>query len=71
MARARSATMAARTRAARRAAGALPFSPAGFEAGLDFGQGEVRGDLASGVEDLPAGLVDVAGAADGIPEKIA
>jgi hypothetical protein len=46
------------------------FGPAGFEAGLDFGQGEVGGDPAPGVEDLFAALIDVAGAADGVTEEV-
>lgn len=34
------------------AGGGVFFGPTGFEAGLDFGQGEVGRDFASGVVDL-------------------
>lgn len=53
------------------AGGGVFFGMAGFEAGLDFGQGEVGGDLASGVVNLLAGLVDVAWAADCVAEEVA
>lgn len=53
------------------AGGGVFFGPAGFEAGLDLGQGEVGSDLASGVEDLLAVLVEVAGSAGGVAEEVA
>lgn len=50
------------------ARGGVFLGMAGFEAGLEFGEGEVEGDLPAGVEDLFAVLVEVAGAAGGVAE---
>ncbi|MCF3175175.1 hypothetical protein IPZ61_17855 [Streptomyces sioyaensis] len=52
------------------AGGGVLFGLTGFEARLDLGQGEVRGDLSAGVEDLLVVLVEVAGASGGVAEEV-
>lgn len=52
------------------AGGGVFLRCAGFQAGLELGQGEVGGDLPAGVVDLLAVLVQVAGPADGVTEEV-